>query len=140
MLHRTANMKLQTSKIVQTHFKNATFLISYTNEHGRHANLCCHGGEGVPFRGRLSTRKLLQHHGNCPLAPPLQQADRQVHSASHRTCVSIETRKFSFRSADTGVHRYESDAMFTDEGQSSSSDSFIYSRCSCQRRLHHLQT
>lgn len=54
-----------------------------TNKRGRHANLGCHGEEGVSFWGCLFTRKLLQHHGNDPFPFALQQADRQgsfIHS------------------------------------------------------------
>lgn len=68
-----------TSKKKKSFLKNSTI----TNKRGRHANLSCHGEEGVSFWGCLFTRKLLQHHGNDPVPFPLQQADRQVHSFSH---------------------------------------------------------
>lgn len=68
-----------TSKKKKSFLKISTI----TNKRGRHANLGCHGEEGVSFWGCLFTRKLLQHHGNDPVPFPLQQADRQVHSFSH---------------------------------------------------------
>lgn len=54
-----------------------TLLHAQTKEKdgGRHANLGCHGEEGVSFTGCLFTRKLLQHHGNDPFPFALQQVD-----------------------------------------------------------------
>lgn len=83
---RESNMELQlwgSSK--QARRRRIIFLTNskITNKRGRHANLGCHGEEGVSFWGCLFTRKLLQHHGNDPVPFALQQADRQVHSFSH---------------------------------------------------------